>query len=374
MLSDIEMFTLIASNPRDWLWSVRVQVEMFALLPKLWQRLDMTRRDELARIIIAGPPRDLYRSSLSEREWTEIRDHAIWARLSRIKRCDPGLRGVPLEGLERLEESYRWKLSGEQRDDFPLWMENNLGVRQGQRAEYLSKLSNDELVPILLTVRDRYDDTLEWWGAFVSEAPARGLTILTKLRTRGRVNLQVWSTALWSVQRLEERELKLRACELVRELSPRIRGKLLREIAGVIRGVSTKCDEGLRQTVIDTWDRVVATALGMKASSDREILSEALNHPAGVMAEALFEILRSGNLARNQGITQDIRKRLSRLSRSKGDGAPLARAIICSRLPLLHDLDPGWTVRYAIPLFDWGKPREAAGAWQGFLWSPLIRP
>lgn len=89
---------------------------------------------------------------------------------------------------------------------------------------------------------------------------------------------------------------------------------------------------------------------------------------------ALFEILRSGKLERNQGISEDIRTRLELLLTMTTEVSRLARVIVASRLVLLHYLDSSWTRERLIPFFSWSQPKEAAGAWQGFLWSGTINP
>jgi hypothetical protein len=125
---------------------------------------------------------------------------------------------------------------------------------------------------------------------------------------------------------------------------------------------------------LDRWDAVFGHALSVEARRTEERVTDAINHPAGVLAEALFEVLRSRPLERNMGIADDVRLRLEHIVAADGPAASLARVIVGSRLPLLHDLDPEWTRRMVLPRFDWLNPDEAQGAWQGFLWSPWVGP
>jgi hypothetical protein len=126
--------------------------------------------------------------------------------------------------------------------------------------------------------------------------------------------------------------------------------------------------------VLARWDALFGFALSVEAHHSDERVTDAINHPAGNLAEGLFEVLRSRPLSRNMGIADDVRVRLDRIVTAEGAAASLARVIVASRLPLLHDLDAEWTRQFVVPLLGWHDPDEAQGAWQGFLWSPWVRP
>src|SRR5689334_22022573 len=70
----------IGEQPFQWLWSADIQVELYATIPKLWERLTPSEKDGLIALIVEGPPRDRYDPELDEIRWQSIHDREIWER------------------------------------------------------------------------------------------------------------------------------------------------------------------------------------------------------------------------------------------------------------------------------------------------------
>ena len=56
-MSPSTLIDLIKQDPWSWFWSPDVQVELFALLPRLWNSIGSDDRQSLVDFILQGPPR-----------------------------------------------------------------------------------------------------------------------------------------------------------------------------------------------------------------------------------------------------------------------------------------------------------------------------
>jgi hypothetical protein len=105
-----------------------------------------------------------------------------------------------------------------------------------------------------------------------------------------------------------------------------------------------------------------------------DLVTEAMNTEAGAAAEALLTAFLATAPKRGQGISDRYQRRIEDLARSSNPGGQSVRIILCSRLYVLSEVDPSWTERHLLPLFDWSSSAEAAGAWQGYLWGLRMTP
>lgn len=100
----------------------------------------------------------------------------------------------------------------------------------------------------------------------------------------------------------------------------------------------------------------------------RDIFNDALNAPAGRLAEIL--IRKSGQGDKTE-FSNAIRERLDRLVSTPGRAGLLARVRLAADLPFFFHRDPVWTKERLIPLFEWSAP-EAADIWSARKYSSYI--
>jgi len=146
------------------------------------------------------------------------------------------------------------------------------------------------------------------------------------------------------------------------------------DLAALLRASAHETSDSLRPQLVRAIEDLMAHALLAEAPSTRDPLADAINYPAGILAETILEVLRSKPLGRGENLPDDVRILLDRLFQTATPAGRLARVIISSRLALLHAVDETWAREWAIPCFDWARPDEALGAWQGYLWSPRLDP
>lgn len=100
----------------------------------------------------------------------------------------------------------------------------------------------------------------------------------------------------------------------------------------------------------------------------------AINHPAGVLAEALLSRLWSLELRTGSGIPNEFSDRFDIILSGETLAHQLAQVILASRLPQLFQLDRDCAVTKLIPLMHIGSKAETPGLWQGYLWAPRLWP
>jgi hypothetical protein len=104
-------------------------------------------------------------------------------------------------------------------------------------------------------------------------------------------------------------------------------------------------------------------------------VTEAINHPVGDVTQALMNVWFSRIPNDNDRLPQDIEPLFTSLCDIRIDRFCHGRVLLASRLIALFRVDPEWTERNLLQLFDWiAYPSEAKGVWEGFLWSPRPYP
>lgn len=105
--------------------------------------------------------------------------------------------------------------------------------------------------------------------------------------------------------------------------------------------------------------------------SGTELVMEAINHPAGDLAQFWTKVVQwewSTHESTWDGIPQEVTAELDRLVTAPDRNGLLAKAYLGSQLHFFFGADREWCETSLLPLFDWtGNEEWAAAAWQGFL-------
>jgi hypothetical protein len=101
----------------------------------------------------------------------------------------------------------------------------------------------------------------------------------------------------------------------------------------------------------------------------RDSLTDALNAPAGRLAEVLIKKLTKGE--GSMEMPDDMRARFDKLINAPGKFGTLARVRLAAEVSLLFERAPVWTTDRVVPLFDWNSP-EAPLMWSARKYSNYI--
>ncbi len=364
------------ADPVRWVWSSEVRLEFFRSLPWLWNSLSDAGRRSLLETFLAGPPREMFVSDLTEVEWADVRDRWTWQRLARLRHAGASLGDSASARLAALEASHRdWRYNGTDREDFPSWSESHVGLRTDFTADQLLALADDELIRVLTEHEPNREGLLDAWTGAVRLARRRGIKILDRLGAARRLDPEVWSHGIAAFRsEVSDRAAAEESTAFLLRVPPELLPdhRVARALADSTRTLSKDVPGSRRSSVLALWDLVFSSTLRVQSMDAGSLVTAAINHPVGVLAEGLLEILRAGSPARQSEIPSDIKMRLERILDEPGTPASLGRVIIASRLAWLFDIDRVWASARVVPLLDWGDPTEARGAWQGFLWSPWL--
>jgi hypothetical protein len=368
------------ADPARWLWSLQTELELLRTLPHLWRALGAEERIQLEAALLRGPSSDVRGGDGGDPEREEARSRWIWERLARLSRGGAELSAEAAGVLAGIETDHpRWVVREDERDMFPIWVGDagNEVPGTAAKAEGRQTLSEEELLEALKTRSAERDGRL-WESALVhQEDPRRLLRAALQIVREGLAGGGAWTPVLFRFHEAPA-EPDVRASLLdVLEALPSEAVSTATEAhaaSGAFKALCVATGEDDRARVLGVWDTLYPAAAGIVADDSDDRLSVALNHPAGVLAESLFVVLKSRELRVGEGIPVDVRQRLETLLTAGGGGASTGRTIAASRLSLLWDLDSVWTATHAVPILDWARPEEATAAWQGFLWAPQVRP
>jgi hypothetical protein len=364
----------ILSNPKLWLWTAEVQVELYSVLPLLWVKATDDAREALICEILRGPPRELFHKNLDKKRLELLCDRSIWELLIRIASTAVPLPTEAQTTLDRLRDNYSdWVYTGQDREDFPVWTGSDDLVAGEQRGVDLSQLQLDQLTAMLRQSR-LSSEQVNGWVDLASRHPERFVDALECVAYT-RVDRAIWATAL-GIEGIKEpaRSAAERILRLLTQVSDAILVDVTDRAVDFLRNHATRTHKDARNLVFVAWDRLFAIVSAQPVIVRADRLTQALNHPMGRLAEILVHLLHSEDTKDARAIPVELRTRLELvLDRSRESGRP-GRVIVASRLAILHSMDRDWTVLHLLPLFDWRDEIEAQGAWQGFLWSPFVQP
>lgn len=365
----------LVSQPQDVLWASSCEHEVLRFLRELGGRLRPKDLARLAATLVAGPS-GVGLGSASDQE-REARDQLVWSRLSALQASGALLPRVARSALAQLEKVYPWKVSdgeGEERQWKVLWRTDD-----GSRAQAeLEALGVAELASRLVDTTSGEGLGADLWK-LAEKRPLYLLAALKRLAKQGR-----WPTAAWQAtfRGLSHRGQNRRSHCLFRGFSRVLLGaskneieRLFREGVSWLRGQASDLLESLEGGCFwPLWDAWCEPALQEARTSDSDPVNEAVNHPAGELAESLLHRLWVRELRRGDGIPEEIRSRLTKLAEAVAESAILARVILASELHALQMLDTDWFSRKLLPRMRWGTPTEAPSLWTAYFWHPRLDP
>lgn len=125
--------------------------------------------------------------------------------------------------------------------------------------------------------------------------------------------------------------------------------------------------ESARRLASSLWPASVIEGAIVNGS---DIVMEAINHPAGDLAEFWTKVVQwewRQNESVWDGLPESVGTELDRMIAAHDRNGLLARAFFASQLHFFFGADRDWCEARLLPLFDWVNEVEAAAAWQGFL-------
>ncbi len=361
-----------------WLWSVNTRRETMRLLVLQGAHLPKEARVKLEAVILAGPPRVMYRDDIEPEEWQSLVDYAVWVRLAKLQESGDNLGDAALQRFSDLSAANpEWELASNQRDEFSHWM-------SGTRDPDYKESRDVDLAP-----RKRRE-LVNWLKQSPpSRPPPYKDTWRETCRTRffhcayalcDLAQEEFWPAGRWreAFQAWSEEGRVLLSWRFIAPLVQTMPDGVLQEIehsiAWWLETVSKSIDRH-EPILLDLCQHVLALPRQNGQDMDRPV-TKAINHPVGHVTQALLNLWFKSEPNDNDTLPNNVESFFTQLCDPKVEQFRHARVLLASQLIPLFRVDRTWTETHLLPLFDWTTDTvEAQGVWEGFLWSPrLYRP
>ena len=363
-----------------WLWSVDTQRETMRLLVLQAAKLSRKVQAKLEAVILAGPPRHMYRDDLDPERWQSLVDHSVWLHLAKLRVGNGKLGDAALQHFNRLSVANpAWETASNERDEFSHWMSGTGDPDyETSRDVDIAPRKRRDLVNWLKRPpperRPFYEDT---WRETCRTRFFHSLYALRDLAQQG-----LWPTGRWSeaLQAWSEEGLVLRSWHFAAPLVQTMPENVLQEIVhGVTWWLQTASQSIDRHEAIllDLCRQVLqlqlthGTGILQNGEPINQPVTEAINHPVGHVTQALLNLWLKRQPNDNDTLPGDIKPFFTQLCDTNVEQFRHGRVLLASRLIALFRVDRSWTEMHLLPLFDWThNPDDAKATWEGFLWSP----
>jgi hypothetical protein len=220
------------------------------------------------------------------------------------------------------------------------------------------------------------------YAGLAAERPARAFSALTSAAKLGELPTWAWRTFLNpEARKNDNRRLVELIAERLASYSDEIIATLLRftsdwllSVAKVLAieypitfsKITQKLIDALRLQAADSSSALV------REGKKPDWTNEAINAPAGKIAQALFYDPTTKNLKLGKGFPATWLRYVDNLLSLDGDLRRHAIVIFCHNLNWFYAIDPLWTEERLISLFKSQNQYDQDAAWSGFLWSARI--
>ena len=340
-----------------WLWSSETKCEALHLLVSLAPRLDREMLGELEQAVLAGPPREMYRSDIEPERWNLIMDDEIRLRLTKITEAGAVLSASAKKREEQLSAWYqKMAQAADQRDALP-------PRRRRELVEWLRQKPNTDFWP---------DDG---WQQRCRDNFATTACALCALVRENFWPEDRWREALraWSEEKHLKRSWRYMAPILV-NAPYAVLQSLAHYVSWWLEAIS-RTFEAHEAHFFTLSERILELDIQDDEDTNTDDpVGQAMSHPVGHVTEALLRWWDRRSPEDGQGLPEELKSTFTRLCDTGIGKFRNARVLLARNVIKLFQADRDWAIQHLLPLFDWEHPREARAAWQGFLWSysPLI--
>jgi hypothetical protein len=366
----------LLSDDGWWMWSVETERETMRLIVSLAPRVSADELTQIVDLVLAGPPRSMFRDDIEDDHWRRLVDRETWLRLAKI--AGTGVQ-LPLSGAERLNTLLRqypeWALASDERDEFPFWMESAwVGNRDPWREFVSIPRSRRGTINYLHDHPEVEQGKQDDWRDRCSTTFQATALALCALAREGAWPESRWREALqaWSDEKHQSKSWRFMG-QLLSTAPEPVLQSLTHAVSYWLESIAKQVgthDEPLFVLA----DRFLD--LDFPISQDDDVVTRAINHPIGHVTEALLRWWYVHPLEDNQGLPERLKLVLTRLCDVRSAKLASGRVLLAAHVIALFRVDSMWTEANVLPLFDWQQSvDEARAAWEGFLWSPrLYRP
>ena len=379
LYSPSEVLEYLSEKESWWLWSPRTAQESYRVLESICHRLSEEEIIRLTSKVLGGLPRSMVNGDMAEEHYRQISDRSVWLRLAKLKHWGCHLSDAAAEALTELSNAHpTWRLSEDDRDEFPMWMEGSDGEVPIQNEDEFLTAKDDEVIAQLIAFEAGNEVVRRKWCRVVAKQPTRGTQLIAAI-----AEAQKWPSDLWEpiLHALKNAELDLAAWSrfmgAVLRAPEDLYKNLARYFAWLLRDLTSCLPTELDGLFWKAWDR--AQKSSFEEDDDEPGLAEdpiarAINLPCGLLTEALLDRLAKATPNTSTEVSNEAWARLTEIADGPTRNHTYARVILAARLAWLYQLGAGWCESHLRKYFDWAHSPEAMAVWQGFVWQASLTP
>ena len=278
--------------------------------------------------------------------------------------------------LNSISDKYQFKLMENEREEFPFWMDIIQTIERHPWKTYIPiPKTKEEIFEYLIEHPTMEDTQRDDWRQLCSEKFNETAYVLRELSTQENLPIQKrWPISRWrdAIQAWTGENLRLCSWN---DMAPIVAGapeelyhRAAIEISWWVNVISERFEKHS-----DSFFEISRRILSMNFDNiGTDIsMSLAINHPIGIITQALLDWYYSQDPNDNQKLPELVGEIFTELCDTKIMKFKYGRLQLATHAIPLFRSDKEWTKRYLIPLFDWNKSEiEAKSAWLGFLYSP----
>jgi len=368
------------------LWQTNLHRETMRFLRVAGKRISSQSMQKLEKVILDGPPREIYRKDLDQTDWDSILNDSVWRTLANLDRG-----GVKLsdKARARMEEAgggrtYNWE---NDRDDFLSWMESFSGPTPREddaMVEMLKRLREAPFHELPQLIQEcessknagivNYDNAKQ--RALLmhyKELPARVIRALRRLAREQKE----WPAGAWTAILHHSEHLSKRGQRFILKLLSLSPNDFLREgFPGAMRYVkehhaALNTESVYGNFLLRLWEN--ADDQG-SAVSNADVMTQSINAPSGIFSEIILLDLEQQHPDAETGIPDELKPYFNLVAEGTRPGDVFGRAIFVSNLSWFYSIDPEWCEKLLLPKMDWSNPEESQKLWSAFSWSARVTP
>ena len=360
----------LLSDEGWWFWSTETRREAIRLLVFLAPKLGDKEKETLFGAISSGPPRSMYISEIEDDEWIRIRDREIWFRLKKFLSGGGLLNKSSQTVLDNLSKQYHdYQIAEDERDEFPIWQDNNPDFGEN----YNPTPSNlDELIQWIKDFPNPDFIRPDNWPKRCREDFDIVVSALTTLANEDVLPQGRWHQALscWA----DDNNLKTKSWKMIAPILGKAPKEKLQGINGLAGWLQEQSEsfEGQVDTFLKLCDLLLEIEDEENVGESDDLIFHAINHRVGIVTEGLLKYWYRESTSREEKFEKKLRYRFSRICNTQNITLRHGRVLLTAKVNLLFEVEPEWTIKYLLPLFNWESEAEARSAWKSLLWSPRI--
>lgn len=364
------------------LWLLHTKREVLRLLVMRGENLS-NAQPQLEAAILQGPPRYFYKPNLEPGRWEQLVEREVWLRLAKLALVTH-LGEQAQEKLEELQHKYpKWQTSlDNERDEFSFWTTSSWDESYQQVPVTKTPDNCDELVDWLSKPIPSDFDYKDDWKDFCRKHVRHALLAFRQLANNDQWPIERWREALyvWSEDNLVARSWRL-GIQLILHMPKEVMKELAHPLAWWLQKAAKRV-----QTNPEDFNCLVAQLLDLyeKCSenvelNDTDIITQVINHPVGMLVEAVVSKWFAKKPKENDGIPNVEKEQLERALALPNNFNVYAKVVLCQYLVTLYRVDAEWVKTFLLPGLDWEKdPFEAQTFWTAFMltprhYSPLLK-